>query len=51
MHAIGEKGDPGDPGEKGDKGNELTDDDLKQKIKAFLVDPNVVTMDVKAAFK
>jgi hypothetical protein len=41
MHAIGEKG------EKGDKGNELTDDDLKQKIKAFLVDPNVVTMDIK----
>lgn len=52
MNAMeGAKGKDGVNGKDGTPGEVLSDDDLKAKVKAFLVDPNVVTADVKAAFK
>ncbi|WP_425386024.1 hypothetical protein [Wolbachia endosymbiont (group A) of Barypeithes pellucidus] len=56
MNAMeGAKGKDGVDGKDGTPGKVLSDDDLKGKVKeilpTLLVDPNVVTADVKAAFK
>ncbi|OCA06615.1 hypothetical protein [Wolbachia endosymbiont of Trichogramma pretiosum] len=52
MNAIENvKGEKGDKGDQGSQGTVLSDEDLKEKFKTFLLDHTVISKDVKALFK